>query len=221
MLDQLASAIEDGFSRGVRVFHFAGMIGSGKTSLIEETAKRLTARERSVKIFYEPIPKVLTLYLKNPEKYATALQRAFLARRMVVDSDIEVEELENPDTIILVERGCNENTVFVKQNTDCGWISPEDAAEMIVQSEPQCRRERAEEAQVFVTADLETCYRRMLRRGRPGESAAYTETPDAYFAKLFDQWTAWSEAMAKACNFSLFFDNNAHTPELANSTQSV
>lgn len=230
-MDSLCDKIEAAYANGVRVFHVSGMIGAGKSSIVKEAARILKARGRNVAFFFEPIPlETLKKYTLNKKKYATVLQKLFLGKRIVVDGEIEELLIDDPSLLVLVERGCNENTVFVRQNVAEGWIAAADGEKMATQSVPQCETEIAEHAHVFVLADVSTCHERMERRAknnkdRETEVSAYVKGPDTYFENLFDTWSEWHDEMAARVNNPknnvIDFDNNANTPELANSTDTA
>lgn len=228
-MDTLEQQIKDAYAAGQRFFHISGMIGSGKSTLIQKMEVRLKQRGYDVSSHLEPIRnEVLMKYLEDPKTYATILQETFLADRMVMDANVRFNHMLHPDRLFLMERGCLENSLFIEQNRACGYISDANATDMLTQTAPQCRNERTR-AHVFVYAPIGTCIRRMLRRDREGEADAYTKStedaaarsPDPYFSSLFERWGTWSEQMQNECPTTFAFDNSPNTPELAGSTQNV
>lgn len=97
----------------------SGVIGSGKSSLVEGLVNRLHATP-----FYEPLPDsgnfMLNAYYKNPAKYAYSMQTLLLALRFQTHQ--EAQWRSERGEICIVDSPIQSDRIFLEVQKECGFI---------------------------------------------------------------------------------------------------
>lgn len=96
-----------------------GVIGAGKSCLVESLTKELKAIP-----FYEPLPEsdnfMLGAYYKNPEKYSYSMQTLLLALRFQAHTEAQIRSARGE--ICIEDSSYYADRVFLEVQKQCGYI---------------------------------------------------------------------------------------------------
>lgn len=97
----------------------SGVIGCGKSSLVEGLAQRLGATP-----FYEPLPGsgnfMLESYYKNPAKYAYSMQTLLLALRFQTHQEAQWRSARGE--LCVIDSPITSDRAFIEVQRQCGYI---------------------------------------------------------------------------------------------------
>lgn len=97
----------------------SGVIGCGKSSLVEGLAKRMGATP-----FYEPLPGsgnfMLEAYYKDPAKYAYAMQTLLLALRFQTYQEAQWRSARGE--VCIIDSPITSDRAFLEVQRQCGYI---------------------------------------------------------------------------------------------------
>lgn len=152
----------------VRFFVVDGLIGSGKTSLLDELEKLGYTVER------QPVNgwTFLASFYENPAKYAMALQKQVLASYFKIKNKYKYPNMfEGKDGVVFLESFALASiATFAKLLNNDGLITDGEFKELndsILKNGEMCE---LVERFFFVKTSIDKCMERIEKRGRPGET---------------------------------------------------
>jgi len=145
-----------------------GIIGAGKTTFSREVAKRLNLR-----CIEEPVESnpYLTLFYKEPEKYAFGMQIFLLHKRYAMQqlASFEATGVGGYEGAIL-DRSLSGDRVFAKMHRESGNIPGIDWQTYEMAYNIMCRSLLPPTLLIFLDIQPETAFARMRKRNRGAEA---------------------------------------------------
>lgn len=165
-----------------------GIIGCGKTTFAREVGSRL-----GFMILEEPVEDnpYLDPFYKNPAKYAFGFQMFMLHRRYAMQRAAACVSMGAfPSKGAILDRSLAGDRVFAKMHRDSGNIDPIDWKTYELAYEIMCNTLLPPTLLVYLDAQPETAFRRMVARGREAESkvpVSYLRELRAGYVKLIEE----------------------------------
>ena len=201
------------------IFSLEGNIGSGKSTILQQLKDRL-GDNQCIKFLQEPVAEwenikdaegttILEKFYGNQEKYAFSFQMmAYISRLALLKKTIR----ENPDCHIVTERSINtDKNVFAKMLHEDDKIE-----EVNYQIYQKWFDEFIEETMIdgiiYIKATGQTCFDRVKKRSRNGES----NIPLEYLERCGKEHDNW--IIDKYHGPKLVIDVNTNTDEHPNQT---
>ncbi len=163
-----------------------GNIGVGKTTFLRLLGERLGAS-----VVYEPHQRwqmvgsenLLDRFYHDPHRWAYAFQL------YVITTRLEEQHRQSANGLVLYERSLDSDFIFAQNCFESGWMSGIEW-DMYRTSHQFLRSlsvDLAPQVFIYLRAEPEVCYQRMMKRCRSEEAAV----PLAYITKIHEQHEQW------------------------------
>lgn len=170
-------------SRPSRIVVVEGLIGAGKSSLIEivrATLQETPGEYAQVIVYKEPIaPKMLSAYLADQKKYALVFQHNILFKQLNIYWAAKAIATAHPGTLILIDRGIDGNRAFAKMQYESNLFTETDY--QLYLEETGATDGSVDELTsnelfktIYLRCEPQTAFERMKKRGVEGEVKCYT-----------------------------------------------
>jgi deoxyadenosine/deoxycytidine kinase len=178
------------------IFSIEGNIGSGKSTIVEALRQRLTNQYELYNYVFiqEPVDTwksikdendvgILEKFYTDQEKYGFSFQMmAYISRLALIKKTIR----ENPDSHIITERSINtDRNVFAKMLYDDGKIEKVNY-DIYMKWFDEFVEETNVDYIIYIRADAEVCFNRVLKRARNGEVI-----PEQYLKRCGEYHDNW------------------------------
>lgn len=159
---------------------FEGPIAVGKSTLCKKIQERGIFLGKPVVVFFERIrPKMLSLYIKNREKYAYSFQMNALTERFIIHKEAEI--LSEAGYCVIIDRGIAGDMGFALTQRKDNFINDEEWETYLERVEEHKETKWKPDLIVHLTCSPQLALQRLKTRGNQDEISSYDLN---YFEKL-------------------------------------